>query len=250
MIKDLTQRHPKPVIAAGALAIAALGALGGWWIESSRGKVSASDRAAIEQVVHDYLLEHPEVLPEAIERLRNKETRKQLAGIAEQVKAPFPGAVLGNPNGKITLVEFSDFACTFCRRSLADVQALIAANPELKVVMRELPILSPASVEAAKMALAAAEQGKYAVFHDAMFAAGRPDPQAIEAAARTAGLDLVRARKVIADPRIDAEIRRNFQFAQQLGFEGTPGWVIGDELITGAVGREELARAINEAGKS
>ena len=173
----------RPLLAGGALAIAALGALGGWWFESTRASVDPADKAVIEKVVRDYLLEHPEVLPEAIERLRAKESRQQLAGIVGPVKAAYPGAVLGNPQGKITLVEFSDFACGFCRRSVADVEALVAANPDLKVVIRELPILSPASADAAKMGLAAAEQGKYAAFHHAMFAAGPPNPQTIEAAA-------------------------------------------------------------------
>lgn len=244
-----TERRPlsRPLLIFGAIAIAALGAVGGWWLESSRSSVSPSDKAKIEKVVHEYLLEHPEVLPEAIERLRAKESRKQLAGIAAQVKAPYPGVVLGNPEGKVVVVEFSDFACGFCRRSLPDVEALIAENPELKVVIRELPVLSPASAEAARMGLAAAEQGKYAAFHYAMFAAGTPNPATIDAAARAAGLDLARARKALADPKIEEELRRNVQFAQALGFDGTPGWVIGDQLISGAVGKDELARAIKEA---
>ena len=249
----MTETSPRPlsrtILLGGAVAIAAIGALGGWWLESSRGKVSANDKAAIEKVVHDYLLEHPEILPEAIERLRAKETEKQLAGIAGPVKTPFPGAVLGNPQGKVTLVEFSDYACTYCRQSVAEVEALIARNPELKVVIRELPILSPASADAARMALAAAEQGRYAQFHAAMYAIGRPDAASIEAAARQAGLDLPRARKVMADPRIAAEIERNHGFARQLGFDGTPSWVIGTRLIPGAVGQDVLAKAIAEAGK-
>lgn len=240
----------RPLLIAGAVAIAALGAVGGWWLESSRTRVSPSDKAMIEKVVHDYLLEHPEVLPEAVERLRAKESRKQLAGIAEQVRTPYPGVVLGNPNGKTVIVEFSDFACGFCRRSVPDVEALIAANPDLKVVIRELPVLSPASAEAARMGLAAAEQGKYAAFHYAMFAAGTPNAATIDAAAHAAGLDLVRARRVLADPRIEEELRRNVQYAQALGFEGTPGWVIGDQLISGAVGKDELARAIKVARPS
>jgi protein-disulfide isomerase len=238
----------KPLLVGGAIAIAALGAVGGWWLESSRGSVSAGDKAAIEQIVRNYLLEHPEVLPEAIERLKNKESRAQLSGIAAPVAAPYPGAVLGNPQGKTVVVEFSDYACGFCRQSVSDVEALIAANPDLKVVVREMPVLSPASADAAKMALAAAQQGKFAAFHHAMFAAGSPNPQTIEAAARVAGVDLARARAAAADPKLEDELRRNLAFAQQLGFSGTPSWVIGNELLEGAVGKEELARAIGEIG--
>lgn len=250
MTENSSTSRSRILLLGGGLALAALGATGGWWLESTRGKLGASDKAAIERVVHDYILEHPEILPEAIEKLRGKEMEKQLAGISGTVKAPFPGAVLGNPNGKVTMVEFTDFACGYCLRSVADVEALIADNSELKVVIRELPILSPASADAARMGLAAAEQGRYPQFHHAMYAAGKPNSQTIEAAARVAGLDLERARRVIADPKIEAEIQRNLKLAQQLGFDGTPSWVIGTQLISGAVGKEALAEALAEAGKT
>ncbi len=238
----------------GAILLLIAGAAAGWLFESSRGQLSSpagiaspQDRAAIEQVVRSYILDHPEILPEAMERLRSREASKQLASVAGDVKAPFPGAVLGNPQGKITLVEFTDYACTFCRKSVADVDALIAANPDLKVVVRELPILSPGSTLAARMALAAAEQGRYAAFHKVMFELGHPDAQTIAAAAKAAGIDMARAARVIADPRIEAEINQNLGFARQLGFEGTPSWVVGEVLMSGAVGQQELARALAEA---
>lgn len=230
--------------AAAAVVIALLGAVAGWQWQANR---SGGSKTEIEQVVRNYLLEHPEVLPEAMERLRQKETQQQLSSVADDLERPFPGAVLGNPQGRIVLVEFSDYACTYCRRSVADVDALIAANPDLKVVLRELPILSPASTDAAKMALAAAEQSKFSAFHKLMFAAGRPDAQTIEAAARAAGMDLARARRVIADPKIEAELARNLELARALGFDGTPGWVVGEQILVGAVGRERLAEAIAKA---
>lgn len=217
-----------------------LGAIGGWMFESRR----------MEQAVRTTLLENPEILPEAMEKLRERETGKQVDALADKLTAPFPGAVLGNPQGKVTLVEFTDFACTYCRASVAEVEALIAANPDLRVVVREMPILSPQSAEAARMGLAAAEQGKYAAFHKAMFAAGRPDARTIAAAAQAAGLDMERARKVMADPGIDAELAANLDFARQLGFDGTPSWVVGDQAFSGAVGRDVLQKAIAEARES
>lgn len=235
-------------LAIGGIFLLLIGGVAGWLFESNRSQPSAlNDKAAIEQLVRSYILDHPEILPEAMERLRARETKKQLAGVADQVEAPFPGAVLGNPQGKITMVEFTDYACTFCRKSLADVDALIAANPDLKVVIRELPILSPASTEAARMALAAAEQGRYAAFHKTMFEFGNPSAQTIAAAAGAAGIDMARARRAIAGPLIDAEIEKNLSFARQLGFDGTPSWVIGDVLTSGAVGQQELAKAIAKA---
>jgi len=230
-----------------------LGALGGWWWQArsisadpARG-LSAGDRAAIEKVVSDYLLEHPEILPKAFDALQKRENANALSAIRSDVERPYNGAIMGNPAGKITLVEFTDFACTFCRRSVADVEALIAANPDLKVVIRELPILSPESADAAKMGLAAAEQGKYAAFHRAMFAAGRPDKSTIEAAARAAGVDLARAQKVLADPLTEQELAKNIEIARQLGFTGTPSWVVGNAILSGAVGQDKLAKAIADA---
>jgi protein-disulfide isomerase len=222
-----------------------LGGIIGWYWQVHGAPIK--NRVAIEQVVHDYVLSHPEILPQAMQNLRKREDAKQLAGVSDELKRPFPGAFLGNPEGKVTLVEFSDFACAFCRQSEAEVSALIAGNPDLKVVIRQLPILSPASTDAARMGLAAARQGRYAAYHHAMYTSGRPDAASIAAAARSAGLDLVRAQKDIADPAITAEINRNLEYGRKLGFEGTPSWVIGEEIHAGAVGRDVLAAAIAKA---
>ncbi|WP_374529315.1 DsbA family protein [Novosphingobium sp.] len=229
---------------AGA-GLLVLGAVGGWMFE--RQRTVRNTTAEIGPAVRAYLLENPEVLREAFERLNQKETASRLSSVADDVIKPFPGAILGNPNGKVTLVEFTDYACTYCRKSVEDVDRLVKAHPDLKVVVRELPILSPQSGDAARWALAAAEQGRYPQYHAAMFAAGRPDAQTIEAAARVAGLDMDRARKFIADPKVNAELQGNIRFAQALGFDGTPAWVIGDQALSGAVGYDVLAKAIEQA---
>lgn len=226
-----------PRLVVFGLAIALLGAAGGW----------LASWATMGKVVHSYVLDHPEILPQAMENLRKNEDAKQLAGVRGDIEKPFPGAILGNPNGKVVVVEFADYACGYCKRSVADLNALIAENSNIKVVMRELPILSPQSADAAKMAMAAAEQGKYPAFHNAMYEIGKPDTQNIEAAAKAAGMDLERARRTIADPRLEAEIDRNMAFARQLGFQGTPSWVIGERLLSGAVGKDALAAAIADA---
>ena len=222
--------------AVGAVCLAALGA-GGWF----------GGRIAVESVVHDYILEHPEILPQAMENLQNRENAEKLAAVRQSVETPFPGAVLGNPNGKVTLVEFSDYACGYCRKSLPDVAELVRNNPDLRIVIRELPIISPHSPDAAKMALAAAEQGKFIAFHDAMFAAGQVDPQTIEEVAKSVGLDMERARRIAASPAAEAEISRNYEVASRLGFSGTPSWVAGERLISGAVGIKQLAEAVEGA---
>lgn len=247
-----TSRPMRQTFVIALVCIAAGLALGwGWqqWRASAdpASAFSGDERVAIEKVVHDYLIEHPEVLPKAMEALQRKENARVLSGIRGDVGKEWPGQVLGNPAGKITLVEFTDFACTYCRQSEADVDALVRANPELKVVIRQLPILSPESADAAKWGMAAAEQGKYSAFHHAMYAAGKPDARTIDAAARAAGLDMVRAQKVVADPQVEAELGRNIELARQLGFNGTPSWVIGDTLLSGAVGKVRLQAAIKDS---
>ena len=198
----------------------------------------------------DYLFAHPEVLPEAINRYQAQQRQAQLAPVRDQLQTPFPGAVLGNPNGKLTLVEFSDYACTYCRQSVADVQHLIASNPDLRVVIREYPILRPESVDAARMGLAAAQQGKFAAFHDAMYALGPPNKATIEQAARQAGVDLAAADQAIAGGLYDSFLQANIALASRIGIDGTPGWVIGDRIIDGAVGASALGDAIAEARRS
>ena len=197
-----------------------------------------------------WLLANPEVLPEAMDVLQRREQLARIEPLRGELETPFPGAVLGNPAGSVTLVEFSDYACSYCRQSVADIAALVAADPDLKVVIREYPILRPESVDAARMALAAAQQGRYARFHDAMFRLGPPTAETIEAAATEAGVDLARARAAIATGAFDTQLHANAQLAVELGISGTPGWVIGDQALNGAVGREAIGEAIEEARRS
>jgi len=202
------------------------------------------------QTTRDYLLANPEVLPEAMEVLQRREQVARIEPLRRELETPFPGAVLGNPRGSVTLVEFTDYACTYCRQSLADVAALVAANPDLKVVIREYPILAPESADAARMALAAAQQGRYAQFHDAMYRLGPPSAGSIEAAAKEAGVDLARARAAIATGAFDGHLQANYALAAKLGISGTPGWVIGGQALNGAVGAQRLTDAIEEARRS
>ncbi|MEO0031783.1 MAG: hypothetical protein RIS94_1541 [Pseudomonadota bacterium] len=252
------------VILAAALAI--VGGAFGYWRESRRADaqgageghlaaqlagagIDGKQRAAFEQIVRAYILDHPEILPEAMDRLQARETQAKIAPLRGALETPFPGAVLGNPQGRVTLVEFTDFSCTYCRGSVADVRALIAANPDLKVVVRELPIIAPESEPAARMALAAAAQGRYAAYHDAMFAGERPSETSIAAAAGKAGVDMAAARSFAANDGVQKELERNLGFARQLGVTGTPAWIIGGEMIAGAVGRERLQQAVDAARK-
>ena len=206
-------------------------------------------RVAIEGLVRAYLLDHPEVLPEAMERLRIQEARATIAPLRDTLETPFDGAILGNPKGHKVLVEFADYACGYCRRSEADVEAMIAADPDLKVVVRLLPIIGPESEPAARMGLAAARQGRYAAFHKAIYAGASPSERSITTAATVARLDPAIAKTQTADIRVTDELQRNLALARRLGINGTPSWVVGDQLLSGAIGREKLEAAIAQAVK-
>jgi protein-disulfide isomerase len=198
----------------------------------------------------EYLLAHPEILPQALDVLQERQEIARIEPMRADLERPFPGAVLGNPNGKVTLVEFSDYACSYCRASVADGTALVAANPDLRVVVREYPILRPESADAARMALAAAEQGRFAAFHEAMYRLGPPSAQTIKAAAVEAKVDLPRAEAAIARGTYDAHLQTNAGMAQVLALSGTPGWVVGKRILQGAQGQAIIGKAIEEARAS
>ncbi|MEE4153180.1 MAG: DsbA family protein [Erythrobacter sp.] len=192
-----------------------------------------------------FLLENPEVLPEMAEALQAREASERLAEAGDEVFNAFPGAVLGNPNGSRTLVEFTDYNCPYCEASLRDVAQLIANDPELRVVVREWPIFEGSDV-ASRMALAAALQGKYRAFHEKMFALGPATPETVEQAAIAAGLDMDRARADAVSDAVSVELARNQSLARAIGFSGTPAWVVGDAALGGAIGYEALKQAIEE----
>lgn len=232
-------RHP------GTIALGAATLLFGGFAAGQYWTGPGVDRASTEQVVHDYLLNHPEILPQAMERLQANRTTEALSRVRDRVIRPFSGAWAGNADGDVTLVMFSDYACTYCRASLPDVERLLREDPRLKIVFREMPILSRDSEAAARLALAAARRGRYMPMHRALFASGRPD----EAARRQAAisLDVANDATVLNDADITAELRSNVSMARDLGFDGTPAWVVGNRVLSGAVGYDALKTAIAEA---
>ncbi len=185
-----------------------------------------------------FLLDNPDMLPQMAQAYEEQEAGKRLAKMGGEVFEEFPGVVLGNPQGKRVLVEFTDYNCPYCEASLKDVNRLIADDPELKVVIREWPIFEGSDV-ASRMALAAGMQGKYAAFHDAMFRM-----KDVDAAARAAGLDMVKAQADAASEPVSTEIARNLDQARALGFTGTPAWIAGNKPFGGAVGYEKLKEAL------
>lgn len=201
------------------------------------------------QQVESYLLDNPDILPKMVAAYEQDQAEGRLAGAGDDLREPFQGAVLGNPNGKHTLIKFTDYNCGYCRTSSVDVQQLIAADPELKVVIREWPIFE-GSERAARLALAAGQQGKYAEFHAAIFGSGNTDEAGLMAAAQELQLDIAKLEADAASAQIGFELSQNTQMARELGFTGTPSWVVGDTLIEGAVPAETLAEAIAESAEA
>lgn len=194
-----------------------------------------------------YLLDNPSVLQDVAEALAMEQSRERLAAAGDEIFEPFPGAVIGNPEGSKVLVEFTDYNCGFCEASLADVQRLVSEDPDLKVVLRELPLLDATSEGAARMALAAGMQGKYRAFHETLFRQGNTSPAGVEKVAREIGLDMERARADAASDAVSVELARNFTLAQSLGFSGTPAFIAEQTPFAGAVGYDRLKDALDNA---
>lgn len=223
------------------------GAGGGWKTALAAGLIGAlvgggAVAYVSRQSVRDYLLENPEILPQAMDRLRSREAAKMVSANRAALERPFAGAWAGAPDGDVVLVEFFDYACGYCRKSNADVDRLLREDKKLKVVWREWPVLGPDSEAAARASLAAAQAGRFKPFYDSLFAAGRPTPEALAKARAGAGLGADLPAAVA-----DQELARNFDLARGLEATGTPTFVVGDQILQGAVGYEALRDAIKEA---
>jgi protein-disulfide isomerase len=209
--------------------------------------VNTADKAAIEKIVHDYILEHPEIIPQAVEKLQAKRITGTIDANRSAIETPYAGAWEGAAKGDVTVVEYFDYACGYCRASLPDLAKLVAGDKGVKIVYRELPILSDESGEAAKVSLLAAEKGQYMVFHKALYDAGRVTRDTIVAAAAKVGIDRKAAEAAIASTAYDAEIQSNLAIAQKLQANGTPTFIIGDQILNGAVGYDTLKEAVATA---
>ena len=211
--------------------------------------MTAEDRNATEAVIRAYILANPEVITEAVEILQKRQVADRLKAGGPAMAKAFYSAEAGNPDGDVTIVEFTDYNCGYCRSSVADVEKLLAGDRGIRLVYRELPILSPTSRDAALWALAAAKQGKHAAFHKAMFIGDRPNAASIKVAAVKAGLDLSAAQKFAASGEAKIEVDANLAMMQQIGFGGTPTFVIGDQILEGALGYDGLKAAVAKARK-
>jgi len=226
---------------------------------SRADEVSAPQREAVEKIVHDYLLAHPEVLQEAMTELEKRQTaaenEKHKAAVKEHAQALFSSpdqVTLGNPDGNVTFVEFFDYNCGYCKHAMSDMLTLLKDDPNLKVVLKEFPVLGPGSVEAARVAVAVRMQDKsgkkYLEFHQKLLGGrGAADNARALAVAKEVGLDMDRLQKDMKSPEVEKTLQQDFKLAEALGLNGTPSYVIGNNVIVGAIGLKGLQENVNTA---
>jgi protein-disulfide isomerase len=220
---------------------------------------SGAQRGEIETIVREYLLAHPEVLEEVSAELSKRqsaaEAAKHDAAVAEHAQAIFSsprGVTIGNKDGDVTFVEFFDYNCGYCKRAMTDMLELMKSDAKLKVVLKEFPVLGPGSVEAAQVAVAVRMQDptgkKYLDFHQKLLGGrGQADKARALAAAKEAGLDMAKLDKDISSPEVRATLEENYKLAEAMGMNGTPSYVIGKQVVVGAVGVDTLREKIGVA---
>lgn len=221
--------------------------------QSGATAVADIDPATIHPMIESYLMANPSILErmstalQAEQRAEDMErSRTALAGLQDEIYNDPDHVVLGNPDGDVTLVEMFDYNCGYCRGAVGDMVALLDSDPDLRIILKEFPILSQESVEAARIAVAAKRAGiDYLQFHTALFTSrGKVDKQAALDAAAAQGLNPVSVELAAQGKDVDAVIERSYQIAQAVGTTGTPTYIIGDEVIPGAVGLDGLKQRI------
>lgn len=217
-------------------------------------QVGPLDRTEVERIVRDYLLANPEIMYEvqtALEEKRAVEQRAAAVAVIDAERerifnAPYDG-VIGNPDGQVTIVEFFDYNCGYCKRALQDMEQLVQENPNLRFVLKEFPILGPDSQKATQvsMAVQAIAPEKYGEFHRRLLGGvGRAGEAGAIKAATSLGIDEGRLREEMKNPAINAAISETYELANKLSITGTPSYVVGDEVVFGALGRDALAEKL------
>jgi len=220
---------------------------------------SSPQKSEIERIIRDYIVNHPEVLQEAIAELDKRQaaadTEKAKAAVADNAEALFNSSrqvVLGNPKGDVTLVEFFDYNCAFCKRTLPDMMQMLKDDGKLKIVLKEFPVLGPGSVEAAKVAVAVRMQDKsgkkYLDFHQKLLGGrGQADKARALAVAKEVGMDMARIDKDLASDEVKVSLEESLKLAETLGLNGTPSFIIGSDVVIGAVGLDALRQKVSFA---
>jgi protein-disulfide isomerase len=243
-----------PLIAAAAIALSV-------WSQATAPALAAdpafsnAQKQALDELIRDYIMRHPEVIMDSLQAMQQREQlaeeRRQaerVAALADAIERDPGDPVLGNPKGDVTLVEFFDYQCGYCKRMLEPLINFANADGKVRIVLKEYPILGPESVVAAKASLAAHKQGKYEAFHIALMSLkGRLSEPAIFQVALEVGLDTERLRKDMEAPAVIDQIRKTRELGEALSVRGTPAFIIGGTIIPGAMGEDRLADLIAKA---
>lgn len=243
------------IVAGLALLAAALSAPA-----AAQTQFNPAQRGEIESIIKDYLLKNPDVLREALvemeRRAKQDEESKRSAAVADLAPKIFNSrhqVVLGNPNGKIQIAEFFDYNCGYCKRAMADMMEILKANPDVRMVLKEFPVLGPSSVEAAQVASALHAQfngEKYLAFHQRLLLSrGQVGKTQALAAAKASGADMEKLEAAIGGEQVRAGLQEVMQLADALSLTGTPSYIVGDEVVVGAVGIQALQAKIDNIRK-
>jgi protein-disulfide isomerase len=219
---------------------------------SSADNAMPKDRAGLDRAIHDYLMAHPEIVVDALKAAQQQadaqaaeQSRRMISTKKKEIFESADDLVQGNPKGDVTLVEFFDYRCPYCKQFEPSLDALLKEDGKLRVVYKEFPILGEASVYATRVALAAKKQGKYPEFHNAMMAAkGDINDETVLNVAKSIGLDIGKIKTDMGAPEIDKLIAANYALADALNIQGTPAIILGDTLIPGAVDLDTLRKNI------
>lgn len=234
----------------GALAVVASG-------PAKASDAGAVQRQQVEAIIHDYLLQHPDVLIAALrvaeDRLHHQDDAKASKAVAQYHREVFDDAatpVGGNPRGDVSVVEFFDYRCPYCKQVEPSLESMLKQDSRLRLVYKEFPILGPVSVTASRAALAARRQGKYDAFHAAMMQArGNITDDTVYQVAGSVGLDVDKLKRDMASPDIAQELQANLKLADALGIHGTPAFIIGDKVVPGALDLDALKTMVSDARK-
>ncbi len=245
------------LLKAGFALVLALAPLAASAQEMSRVQLDLTEDR-IKELVYQAIRENPDIIMEAVAILQRREDDAQIAQTRSvlndqrQMLESDPNApVLGNPDGDVTIVEFFDYNCPYCKRAMPEVQAILDSDPNVRLVYREWPILGEASVFASRAALASRTQGKYEEMHLAMMGLnGRVGEERVMKVARDLGLDLDKLRADMQSPEVEEHIATSMRLAQALGFNGTPSFVIGQALVPGFVERDQLQQYVDDSRES
>jgi len=223
-------------------------------IASAEESLSSSQRSEIEQLIEEYLISHPEVILESVQNYRERQETERIERGVSELKARMVDLerdpetpVAGNPDGDITLVEFFDYNCGYCKIALTTIRELLEEDPGVRLVLKEFPILSEGSEYAARAALAAGVQGRYFEFHSSLMEIrGQISEQAVLEVAAQVGLDVAKLKKDMEAESIISQLESNRELARSLNINGTPTFVIRDQIIPGAVDAKALRELIRE----